>query len=231
MPDNAGRIVATILEGLPFTVIAAVGGNALTIVLSLAAGLAPLSRSRAVRVTARVYVEGLRGTSEVVQLFWLYFALPALVGLQLVPLYAGILVLGLNHGAYGAEIVRGAVQAVPRSQVEGALALSFTPAQRMRRVVLPQAFVEMLPPFGNLFIQLLKSTALLSFIQVTEIVQRGEQLRPTHGADLPFIYLVELLLYLVLALVITAGVRLLERAACRRVGREPARTRFLGGVR
>ena len=94
--------------------------------------------------------------SEVVQLFWIFFALPLLTGVHLVPLWAGIIVTGLNGGAYGAEIVRGAVQSVPRAQYEGATALSFTPAQRMWRVILPQAFIEMLPPFNNLFIQLLK---------------------------------------------------------------------------
>ncbi|GAA4416149.1 ectoine/hydroxyectoine ABC transporter permease subunit EhuC [Actinokineospora soli] len=221
MPDSYPRIVEVLLQGLPFTVIATVGGIALTVVLSFAAGLAMLSRSRVLRGVSRAYVEVFRGTSEVVQLFWIFFALPVLVGLQLVPLFAGVLVLGLNHGAYGAEIVRGAVRSVPRAQVEGAVALSFTPAQRMRRVVLPQALVETAPPFNNLFIQLLKSTALLSFIQVQEVVQRGETLRPIFGADIGFVYAVELVLYLVLALLITAVMRLLERVFARRVGRRP----------
>ena len=91
------------------------------------------------RIIVRVYVEGWRGTSELVQLFWIYFVVPLLIGLQFMPLWAGVLVLGLNHGAYGAEIVRGAVQSVPPSSSEGATALNFTPAQRMVRVILPQA--------------------------------------------------------------------------------------------
>ena len=223
MPDSYPRIVEVLLQGLPFTVVATVGGIALTVLLSLTAGLAMSSRSRLVRAVSRTYVEVFRGTSEVVQLFWIFFALPVLVGIQLVPLFAGVLVLGLNHGAYGAEIVRGAVGSVPRAQVEGACALSFSPAQRMRRVVLPQAVVEMVPPFNNLFIQLLKSTALLSFIQVQEVVQRGETLRPIFGADIGFIYAVELVLYLVLALLITGVMRLLERVFARRVGRVPTK--------
>ncbi|MGW5051959.1 ectoine/hydroxyectoine ABC transporter permease subunit EhuC [Actinokineospora sp. NPDC004072] len=223
MSDNHSRIVEVLLQGLPFTVVATLGGIALTIVLSLVAGLAMLSRSRAVRAVSRAYVEVFRGTSEVVQLFWIFFALPVLVGLQLVPLFAGVLVLGLNHGAYGAEIVRGAVRSVPKAQVEGAVALNFTAAQRMRRVVLPQALVEMAPPFNVLFIQLLKSTALLSFVQVQEIVQRGQTLVPVFGADIGFIYGVELLMYLVLALLITQVMRLLERVFARRVGRAPVK--------
>jgi polar amino acid transport system permease protein len=174
-----------------------------------------------VRFVSRVYVEAFRGTSEVVQLFWLYFVLPALVGFKLVPLFAGILVLGLNHGAYGAEIVRGAVNSVPKAQYEGAVALNFTPAQRMFRVIMPQAVVEMLPPFNNLFIQLLKSTALLSFISAGEITEKGELLRPVFGSEIVTIYGVELVLYLLLAIAITVAMRALERAGARRLGRTP----------
>ncbi|MGW4486494.1 ectoine/hydroxyectoine ABC transporter permease subunit EhuC [Amycolatopsis sp. NPDC004368] len=219
--SNVPHIISSILAGLATTIEAAVGGILVTIVVSLIAGLALLSPRWPVRAVTRVYVEVFRGTSEVVQLFWLYFVLPVLVGLQLVPLFAGILVLGLNHGAYGAEIVRGAVRSVPKEQYEGAVALNFSPAQRMFRVLLPQAFAEMLPPFNNLFIQLLKSTALLSFISAGEITERGELLRPVFGADIGWIYGTELVLYLVLAVLITTGMRALERWAARRLGRAP----------
>ncbi|WAL64471.1 ectoine/hydroxyectoine ABC transporter permease subunit EhuC [Amycolatopsis cynarae] len=221
MSEETRYILSSILDGVGPTVIATVGGIALTIVLSFLAGLAMLSPSIAVRFLSRVYVEGFRGTSEVVQLFWLYFVLPALVGLQLIPLFAGVLVLGLNHGAYGAEIVRGSIQSVPRAQREGATALSLTPAQRMVRVVLPQALVEMYPPFNNLFIQLLKSTALLFFISAGEITEKGELLRPVYGDRLVFIYGVELVCYLILAVIITVITRWLERVAARRLGRAP----------
>jgi polar amino acid transport system permease protein len=223
MFENLPQIIATIAEGLPETVIATVGGIVLTIVLSFAAGLALLSRSRAVRAVSRVYVEGFRGTSEVVQLFWIYFVLPVLVGYQLVPLWAGVVVLGLNHGAYGAEIVRGAVQSVPRAQYEGAFALSLSPAQRMRRVILPQAVVEMLPPFNNLFIQLLKSTAILALITVSEITRQARDvLIPAFGSDILLIFAVLFVVYLALAAIITLIMRLLERVAAARVGRGPS---------
>ncbi|WP_158893041.1 ectoine/hydroxyectoine ABC transporter permease subunit EhuC [Amycolatopsis anabasis] len=231
MFDNLSVLLPRLLSGLPYTLAAAAGGIALTIVLSFAAGLGLLAPSRTVRGITRVYVEGFRGTSEVVQLFWIYFVVPILVGLELLPLTAGILVLGLNHGAYGAEIVRGAVQSVPRAQLEGAIALNFTPAQRMWRVVLPQAVVEMLPSFNNLFIQLLKSTAILFFIEVPEIFKQGEILRPAWGKDIGLIYLVELVLYLLLAIVITGVMRWLEKLAARRIGRTaPSRERALAKV-
>ncbi len=229
MSSSVSHIITSVLSGLTATAIAAFGGIVLTVVLSLVAGLALGARSRLVRGISRVYVEIFRGTSEVVQLFWLFFVLPVLVGFQLVPMFAGILVLGLNHGAYGAEIVRGAVGSVPRAQVEGAIALNLTPAQRMRRVVLPQAFAEMLPPFNNLFIQLLKSTALLSFISVPEMARQGELLRPVFGADIGWIYGTELVLYLLLAVLITTGMRALERRAARRLGRAPAKMAATAG--
>ena len=233
MFENLPLIVSRLAEGIPATVTATLGGIVLTIVLSGVAGLALLSRSRAVRAVSRVYVEVFRGTSEVVQLFWIFFVLPALVGYQIIPLGAGIVVLGLNHGAYGAEIVRGAVQSVPREQYEGSLALSLSPWDRMRRVILPQAFVEMLPPFNNLFIQLLKSTALLSLVVVNEVVRQGQLLVPNLGVGEKLtIYLVELVIFLLLALLITAVMRLLERRASARLGRTPVTRpqRVAGGV-
>ena len=217
--DNFLTFLSVLAQGLPETLIATVGGIALTIVLSFGAGLALLSPSRTVRVISRIYVEGLRGTSEVVQLFWIFFALPVLVGFEIVPIWGGILVLGLNHGAYGAEIVRGAIQSVPRAQYEGALALSLSPAQRMFRVILPQAVVEMIPPF----IQLLKSTSILSFVFINEITRQATQiLVPRFNPQVLQIFLLLLLVYLVLSLIITAVMRFLERKAAARLGRGPS---------
>jgi polar amino acid transport system permease protein len=222
--ENLGTWLSILNQGLSYTLIATIGGIALTIVLSLVAGLALLSPLKWVRAVSRIYVEGLRGTSEVVQLFWIFFALPVLVGFEFIPIWGGVAVLGLNHGAYGAEIVRGAVQSVPKAQYEGALALSLSPAQRMRRVILPQAVAEMIPPFNNLFIQLLKSTAILSFVFIPEITRQAtEVLVPNFNPWVIQIYLVLLLYYLVLSLIITAVMRLLERTVAARLGRRLTR--------
>jgi polar amino acid transport system permease protein len=231
--ENLGTWLSILNQGLSYTLIATIGGIALTIVLSLVAGLALLSPLKWVRVVSRIYVEGLRGTSEVVQLFWIFFALPVLVGFEFIPIWGGVAVLGLNHGAYGAEIVRGAVQSVPKAQYEGALALSLSPAQRMRRVILPQAVAEMIPPFNNLFIQLLKSTAILSFVFIPEITRQAtEVLVPNFNPWVIQIYLLLLLYYLVLSLIITSVMRLLERTVAARLGRRPIRgaKRVLAGT-
>lgn len=228
MFDNLGLFVDTISKGLLLTIEATVGGILIAAVISFIAGLAMLSKSRTIRALSRGYVELWRGTSEVVQLMWIYFVLPVLVGYQIVPLAAGIAVLGLNHGAYGAEIVRGAIQSVPRAQYEGCVALSFTPAQRMRRVILPQALVEMVPPFNNLFIQLLKSSSLLTMITVHEMTyQAREVLINNFISEAATIWTIVLLFYLVLAFAITFVMRQLERKAAKLVGREPPRRSML----
>ncbi|WP_099022027.1 ectoine/hydroxyectoine ABC transporter permease subunit EhuC [Mycolicibacterium palauense] len=220
MFDHLGLFTRTIAEGLPLTVQATVGGILIATVMAFAAGLAMLSGSRVVRFVARVYVELWRGTSEVVQLMWIYFVLPALVGYQIVPLAAGIAVLGLNFGAYGAEIVRGAIGSVPRAQYEACVALSLTPAQRMRRVILPQALAEMVPPFNNLFIQLLKGSSLLTIITVHEMTyQAREVLVNNFISQAALIWTVVLLFYLALAVLITSAMRWLERRAATLAGR------------
>lgn len=241
MFENFSIYLERVLEGLPATIWATVGGIGLTIVLSFLAGIALLSSSRTVRTLVRIYVEGFRGSSEVVQLFFAAVALAIFFGLTWNQtaeglLLIGIIVLGLNHGAYGAEIVRGAIQSVPKAQQEGAVALNLSPAQRMWRVILPQAVVEMLPSFNNLFIQLLKATALLSFIGTPEMFKKADELRavPAFADELWLIYVLLLVFYLVMAVIITMVMRWLETLAARRVGRAiPSREKALakgGGI-
>jgi polar amino acid transport system permease protein len=222
---NFSDFLTTLLHGVVLTVEATVGGIIVATVAALIAGLASLSPSRTVRVITRIYVEGWRGTSELVQLFWIYFALPLLIHFQLVPLAAGIIVLGLNFGAYGAEVVRGAVGSVPREQYEGAIAISLPPAQRMRRVILPQALVEMVPPFSNLFVQLVQASALISLINVRDITYQGRViLEPAYTTQVLPIFLLMLVLYLILSVIIVLAMMLIERWASRVAGR-PQRAR------
>lgn len=231
MFNNFGHFLSVLSAGLPPTIELTIGGIVLATVMSFVAGLASTNRSRTVRVIVRIYVEGWRGTSELVQLLWIYFALPLLLGLQILPLWAGIIVLGLNHGAYGAEIVRGALRSVDPAQYEGAVALNFTPAQRMVRVLMPQAVVEMLPSFNTLFIQLLKATAIVSLITVPELTYQAKQiLIPVFSAQTPMILFLVLLMYLVLSILITMGMRYAERLAARRIGRTPPKRRNLPDI-
>lgn len=200
--------------------------------MSIASGLASMSSLRPVRYSARVYVEFFRGTSALVQLWWFYYALPlvmpSIFGLAVIgpvvdlflpaiysPILAGILVLGLNMGSYGSEVVRGGIQAVGKGQREASIALSLTPFQRMRYVIFPQAVLAMLPPYGNLLIELLKGTALVTTIALVEIVREAQILRNNNVAPSVVIYAWVLLVYFAIALCITGLIRLAERYASR----------------
>jgi polar amino acid transport system permease protein len=181
----------------------------IALVCAVAAGLARLSPRWVIRAAATCYIELFRGTSLVVQLFWLFFALPFL-GIQLGVLEAATLGLGLCFGAYGAEVVRGAILAVPRGQFEAADALNMSRGQRMRRVVLPQALLIMLPSAGNLLVLLLKSTAAASLITLPELTFQGYALNVRTFATVE-IFTAVLLIYFALALLVSRTIRALER--------------------
>lgn len=197
------------LSGLKWTLALTFGGALIACVLALTAGLLRLSRNPLLFWPAACYIEIFRGTSALVQLFWFYYVLPHF-GWNLTAFAAGTLVLGLNIGAYGAEVVRGAVQSVPKEQYEAAKALSFTKAQTMRRIILPQAFVAILPPAGNLLIELLKSTALVSMITLAELTFKGQMLRAATHKSTEIFGLV-LIIYFIVALLLSQGVRKLEQ--------------------
>ena len=147
MIDWSGYI-GLILQGAWVTIQLTLMGSVLALAMALLAGLGRLSQFFAVRAAATAYIEFFRGTSIFVQLFWAYFVLP-FVGISLTPLQAGVLGLGLNVGAYGAEVVRGAIQSIGREQYEACTALNLGRWQAMRHVILPQAVLVMLPTFGN----------------------------------------------------------------------------------
>jgi polar amino acid transport system permease protein len=203
------------------TIICAVASLVIAVVLGLLARMDQLLP----RTIARIIIEFFRGTSLLVQLFWLYFVLP-LLGFELVGLFVAVVAFGLSFGAYGAEVVRGAINAVPRPQWEGTVALNFTPYQRMRRVILPQALPLMLPPFNNLLIQLLKSTPLFYLVGITDLTYWGDQYRNSVGNEL-FIFPVLLVIYFMLSYLFTLFMHLLEARSKRALGQvEAAREIF-----
>jgi len=218
MTDWSGYLTL-IVQGALVTAQLTVMGCALALVAAFVAGLGRLSPVAPVRWLATIYIEFFRGTSIFVQLFWVYFVLP-FAGITLSPLMAGVLALGLNVGAYGAEVVRGAILSVPKDQVEATIALNLTRLQRMRHVILPQALPLMLPTFGNNAIELLKATAVVSLISLTDMTFQAQVVRAQTGNTLvPFLAI--LILYFAMASLISFGVRLLERRM----------TRGLDGVR
>ena len=207
--------VPQVLEGLGITVLLTVCGAILAFAIAVALGLLARSRAVLVRGLARVVIEFFRGTSLVVQLFLFFFVLPQ-IGISMPPIVAGIIALGLNYGAYGAEVVRGSIAAVPTGQWEASTALSLSPVHRMRRIIIPQAWALMIPSLNNLLIQLLKGTAIVGFITLFDLTVALDKLR--IATDVFFAYGVGLLLYFVLAYILTLGMNALEVRAKHRLG-------------
>jgi polar amino acid transport system permease protein len=204
------KILPALLQGLGVTVQLTIYSAVLAFFVSFLAGFGRLSRFYLLRVLSGVFVEVFRGTSLLVQLFWFYFVLPQF-GLRLSAALAALLALGLNYGAYGSEIVRSSILAVPIGQIEAAIALNMTPGQRMRSVVLPQAFRIMLPSFGNLLIELLKGTSLVSLITISDMTFQATTLRTIMNQYTPEIFGALLILYFLVAYPLTLGVRWVER--------------------
>lgn len=203
-----------LLEGAWVTIQLAILSTILGTALAFLAGIGKLSQLLAVRALSVAYIEIFRGTSLLVQLFWLYFALPIAgiaigIDLRLPPILAGVLALGLNIGAYGAEVVRGAILAVHKDQRDAARALNFTQRQTLLSIIIPQALPEMMPSFGNLAVQNLKDTALVSLISLGDIAFRAEQIR-NFTQDSTTIYTMLLFAYFGMALILTAFIRSLE---------------------
>ncbi len=183
--------------------------TALASVIAVVAGLMRLSSDLIVRWIALVYIEVFRGTSLLVQLYWIFFVLP-LFGLTLEKFTAGFIAVGMNLGAYGAELVRGAIQAVPRGQWEAAYALSMSPTKRMWRIILPQAFIIMLPPWSNLLIELLKYSALVSLIGVADLMFQAKQINSSTFLSAQAFGAALIIYYILARLLLTPTVRWVE---------------------
>jgi polar amino acid transport system permease protein len=213
-PINWQDLVPLLVEGASVTVEVTLYSAVLAFMMSVLAGLGLLTKFTPLRLITRTYVEIFRGTSLLVQLFWLYFALP-FAGVALPKMAAAVLAIGLNFGAYGAEVVRSSILAVPKGQWEAAKALNMTYWQQMWIVIFPQAFVRMLPPFGNMSIELLKSTSLVYFITLTDLTYQAMILRNNYLTLTPHILGLLLVMYLLMAGLIAAALRWSERRLTR----------------
>ncbi|MEU4494734.1 ectoine/hydroxyectoine ABC transporter permease subunit EhuC [Streptomyces sp. NPDC023998] len=214
---TAGLWQNWVLPGIWITVQLLLYSTALAGCVAFAVGIARTHHSRVVRFLAGTYTEIFRGTSALILMFWLFFVLPPLLGWQLVPMWAAVLALGLSYGAYGAEIVRGALNSVAPAQREAGIALSFTPWQRMRLILLPQAVPEMIPPFCNLLVELLKGTALVSLLGVGDVSFAAYLVRLATQESAQ-IYTISLVIYFVIAFVITRSMKALEKKAKTNIG-------------
>ncbi|GAB2474128.1 ectoine/hydroxyectoine ABC transporter permease subunit EhuC [Promicromonospora xylanilytica] len=225
MSDNFQQLVDLLPllgEGVLVTLELTLGGAVLALIVAFTLGFGSRAHTRWARVPSRVVVEFFRGTSLVVQIFWLYYVLPLPpFYVELDPLACGILALGLNYGAYASEVVRGSINSVAKGQWEAAIALDLNPVHRMRRVILPQAWPLMIPMFTNLLIQLVKGSALAAYISLHDLNFFTGELRQ-RTSDTIFSFTIGLLCYFVVAYLLTLAMNALEVRAKNRLGAGPS---------
>ena len=202
------QYLAPLLKGAQITVMISLTSIVLGAALSFLAGIARTSGNPFISGAAFVYILLFRGTPLLVQLFWFYYALP-LIGISFDPITTGIMVLSLLTGAFGAEIVRGALVAVPQSQHEAARALNFSKFHTLWHISMPQAIIEMMPAFGNLAVQNLKDTALVSLISIADLTFQAQSLR-NITLNSATIYTLTLIGYFIIALVLMVIMRFIE---------------------
>jgi His/Glu/Gln/Arg/opine family amino acid ABC transporter permease subunit len=176
--------------------IASIAG-VLSLVLGFSLGLLALSRWRILRMAVGAYVDFIRGTPLLIQIFLIFFALPV-VGIRLNEIWAGILALSFNTSAYVAETVRGGVGSVETGQTEAAKAIGMTHAQALVYILMPQALRPMVPPLTNELITMTKNTSLLSVISVYELTRAGQAIISVHFVPFEIYLLLALYYYAVI---------------------------------
>lgn len=197
--------------GLQMTVLLTVCGMALALVIGMLLALARLDRRRRwLVIPATAFVELIRGSPLLLQLFYIFYVFP-FFGLRLGRIEAGILGLGINYGAYLSEVFRGGIEAVDHGQWEAARSLGMRPLSYMPHVILPQAIRIVIPPIGNYLISMFKDTALVSTISIGELLFRGQLLAAENFRYLQ-IYSFIFVLYVVISYPASMGVRALERS-------------------
>ncbi|MDD6597208.1 amino acid ABC transporter permease [Anaerovibrio sp.] len=182
----------------------------LGLIIGMFVGIARISNVKLLRWLAAIYIDFLRGTPLLVQIFLIYFALPVILEQRVDPFIAAITACGINSGAYIAEIFRAGIQAIDEGQMEAGRSLGMTWVQTMRYIIVPQAFKNIVPPLGNEFIALLKDSSLVSVIGFEELTRRGQLIIARTYGSLE-IWISVAIIYLVMTLTISRLVAYLEK--------------------
>jgi len=208
------QTLPVLLQGAVLTLELTAGAVAIGVVLGLFLALGRLSHTGVLRVVCRAYIDFFRGTPLLAQLFLTGFGLPQLFGWQSqpenYPFIAATLTMGLNSGAYVAEIFRGGIQSIDRGQTEAARSLGMSHAQALRYIILPQAIKRVIPPLGNEFIAMLKDSSLVAILAIEELMYAGKIMVGRTFQPLP-IYLMVTLIYLVMTVIISQILARVER--------------------
>ncbi|MEL7529338.1 MAG: amino acid ABC transporter permease [Pseudomonadota bacterium] len=199
-----------LLSGLYYTLLLSFTAIVISIVLGLAVALPGLSSNPFLRRFNRVYVELVRAVPILVLILWVYYGLPQMTGLTITVFWAGVIALALSDSAFEAEIFRAGIQSIDKGQYEAAHSISLSYSDTMIYVILPQAVRRILPALGNQLVYMLKMSSLVSVIGMQELTRKANELVVVEYRPLE-IYTVLVLEYLVLILIVSAGVRWLER--------------------
>ena len=198
-----------LISGLYYTILLSVTAISISIVVGLIIALPALSKNRYMRGINRFYVEIVRAVPILVLILWVYYGMPQLAGIAINVFWAGVIALALSDSAFEAEIFRAGIQSVNKGQYEAAHTISLNYPDTMRFVILPQAIRRVLPALGNQLVYMLKMSSLVSVIGMQELTRKANELVVTEYRPLE-VYTILVLEYLVLILVVSAGVRWLE---------------------
>ena len=210
MTESGATNLKFLLSGLYYTILLSVTAIAISIVVGLVIALPGLARNPYMRSINRVYVELVRAVPILVLILWVYYGMPQLAGLSISVFWAGVIALALSDSAFEAEIFRAGIQSVAKGQYEAAHSISLNYTDTMRFVILPQAIRRVLPALGNQLVYMRKMSSLVSVIGMQELTRKANELVVTEYRPLE-VYTILVLEYLVLILVVSAGVRWLER--------------------
>lgn len=199
-----------LLKGLPYTLMISFGGLIIGFLLGILFGLLSINRRWYLRWPATAYIEIFRGTPILVQVLFIFYGLPDLVGSPIEPVTAAIAAIAFNSGAYISEVVRGGVQSIAKGQREAGLSLGLSRTQTFWSIIWPQAFRRMIPPLGNQAIVSIKDTSLFSVIGVGELVRQG-QVYIANTFTAFEVYFAVAIIYLVITLSLSFLLRLIER--------------------
>ena len=209
MTTSGAANLKFLLSGLYYTVLLSFTAILISVAIGLLIALPGLSRKRGMRSINRVYVELVRAVPILVLILWVYYGLPQIADISISVFWAGVIALALSDSAFQAEIFRAGIQSVNRGQYEAAHSISLNYTDTMRFVILPQAIRRILPALGNQLVYMLKMSSLVSVIGMQELTRKANELVVTEYRPLE-IYTILVLEYLVLILIVSAGVRWLE---------------------
>ncbi|MFD1039056.1 amino acid ABC transporter permease [Virgibacillus byunsanensis] len=200
----------TLLSGVVLTIIITVISLIIALIIGLVLGLFSIARNKVLHWIATIYVDAIRGTPILVQILFIYFGVPSVLGMRVPALVAGIIAISINAGAYLVEIFRAGINSIDKGQMEAGRTLGFSYGETMRLIILPQAVRMMIPAFVNQFIVSIKDTSLLSVIGIAELTMAGQSIYSMNFRAFEILFVVGIL-YFIIIHILTIFSRWIER--------------------